>query len=93
MRRSPRTPFEPFYTTKSEGRARAWLKHGVRVHEQTGGHIKLYSEPGHGTTVKLYLPRSMEDEAVRVEAANDPVTGGTETILVVEDDPNVRQLQ
>ena len=83
--------FEPFYTTKAEGRGTGLgLSMAYGFMKQTGGHIKLYSEPGHGTTVKLYLPRSMEDEAVRVEAANDPVTGGTETILVVEDDPNVR---
>ena len=83
--------FEPFYTTKMEGRGTGLgLSMAYGFMKQTGGHIKLYSEPGHGTTVKLYLPRSMEEEAVRVEAANDPVTGGTETILVVEDDPNVR---
>ena len=83
--------FEPFYTTKPEGRGTGLgLSMAYGFMKQTGGHIKLYSEPGHGTTVKLYLPRSMEDEVVRVEAANDPVTGGTETILVVEDDPNVR---
>jgi signal transduction histidine kinase/response regulator RpfG family c-di-GMP phosphodiesterase len=83
--------FEPFYTTKPEGRGTGLgLSMAYGFMKQTGGHIKLYSEPGHGTTVKLYLPRSMEDEAVRVEAANDPVTGGTETILVVEDDANVR---
>ncbi|WP_051888713.1 response regulator [Caballeronia sordidicola] len=83
--------FEPFYTTKVEGRGTGLgLSMAYGFMKQTGGHIKLYSEPGHGTTVKLYLPRSMEDEAVRVQAANDPVTGGTETILVVEDDPDVR---
>ncbi|CAN7729710.1 response regulator [Caballeronia sp. LjRoot34] len=83
--------FEPFYTTKAEGRGTGLgLSMVYGFMKQTGGHIKLYSEPGQGTTVKLYLPRSMEDEAVRVEAANDPVTGGRETILVVEDDPNVR---
>jgi CheY-like chemotaxis protein len=83
--------FEPFYTTKAEGRGTGLgLSMAYGFMKQTGGHIKLYSEPGHGTTVKLYLPRSMEDEVVRVEAANDPVTGGAETILVVEDDPNVR---
>jgi signal transduction histidine kinase/DNA-binding response OmpR family regulator len=83
--------FEPFYTTKPEGGGTGLgLSMAYGFMKQTGGHIKLYSEPGHGTTVKLYLPRSMEDEAARVEAASDPVTGGTETILVVEDDPNVR---
>jgi len=83
--------FEPFYTTKPEGRGTGLgLSMAYGFMKQTGGHIKLYSEQGHGTTVKLYLPRSMADEAVRVEAVNDPVTGGTETILVVEDDSNVR---
>jgi signal transduction histidine kinase/DNA-binding response OmpR family regulator len=85
--------FEPFYTTKAEGQGTGTglgLSMAYGFMKQTGGHIELCSEPGHGTTVKLYLPRSMEDEAVRVQAANDPVTGGTETILVVEDDPDVR---
>jgi signal transduction histidine kinase/DNA-binding response OmpR family regulator len=83
--------FEPFYTTKPEGRGTGLgLSMAYGFMKQTGGHIKLYSEPGHGTTVKLYLPRSMEDEARRVENVNEPVTGGIETILVVEDDPNVR---
>jgi signal transduction histidine kinase/DNA-binding response OmpR family regulator len=83
--------FEPFYTTKPEGRGTGLgLSMAYGFMKQTGGHIKLYSEPGHGTTVKLYLPRSMEDEAIRVETSNGPVAGGTETILVVEDDANVR---
>jgi signal transduction histidine kinase/DNA-binding response OmpR family regulator len=83
--------FEPFYTTKPNGRGTGLgLSMAYGFIKQTGGHIKLYSEPGHGTTVKLYLPRSMEDEAQRVETSYEPVTGGTETILVVEDDPNVR---
>jgi signal transduction histidine kinase/CheY-like chemotaxis protein len=83
--------FEPFYTTKPNGRGTGLgLSMAYGFMKQTGGHIKLYSEPGHGTTVKLYLPRSMEDEAQRVETSYEPVTGGTETILVVEDDPNVR---
>ena len=83
--------FEPFYTTKPEGRGTGLgLSMAYGFMKQTGGHIKLYSEPGEGTTVKLYLPRSMEEEAQRVETLHEPVTGGTETILVVEDDPNVR---
>jgi CheY-like chemotaxis protein len=83
--------FEPFYTTKPEGRGTGLgLSMAYGFMKQTGGHIKLYSEPDHGTTVKLYLPRSMEDEALRVETPSDPVAGGTETILVVEDDANVR---
>jgi signal transduction histidine kinase/DNA-binding response OmpR family regulator len=83
--------FEPFFTTKPEGRGTGLgLSMAYGFMKQTGGHIKLYSEPGEGTTVKLYLPRSMEEEAQRVETSHEPVMGGTETILVVEDDPNVR---
>jgi signal transduction histidine kinase/DNA-binding response OmpR family regulator len=83
--------FEPFFTTKPEGRGTGLgLSMAYGFMKQTGGHIKLYSEPGEGTTVKLYLPRSMEEEAHRVETSHEPVIGGTETILVVEDDPNVR---
>lgn len=83
--------FEPFYTTKPDGRGTGLgLSMAYGFMKQTGGHIKLYSEPGEGTTVKLYLPRSMEDETQRVETSHEPVTGGSETILVVEDDPNVR---
>lgn len=59
--------------------------------KQSGGHIKLYSELGEGTTVKLYLPRTYDTQ---VEALPNPsptaVSGGSETILVVEDDDLVR---
>jgi CheY-like chemotaxis protein len=58
--------------------------------KQTGGHIKLYSEVGHGTTIKIYLPRSIQAEVAVSEPVTGPIEGGTETILVVEDDPEVR---
>jgi CheY-like chemotaxis protein len=60
--------------------------------KQSNGHIKIYSEEGHGTTVKLYLPQAaglVNPDRV-VEHGGDPARGG-ETILVVEDDPLVRQ--
>jgi CheY-like chemotaxis protein len=57
--------------------------------KQSGGHIKIYSEEGHGTTLKLYLPPALEQIEAGAAAAA-PVTGGNETIMVVEDDALVR---
>jgi CheY-like chemotaxis protein len=62
--------------------------------KQSGGHVKLYSEPGHGTTVRLYLPRIAEQQEPE-PAGHDTALAGDhrgEVILVVEDDPDVRQL-
>lgn len=86
------TVFEPFFTTKSEGSGTGLgLSMVYGFVKQSGGHIKLYSEVGHGTTVKIYLPRSMEaEEEQRHEAAAEPMRGGKETVLVVEDDEAVR---
>ncbi|WP_446741118.1 response regulator [Sphingomonas sp. H160509] len=58
--------------------------------KQSGGHVKIYSEVGEGTTIKLYLPRAMESEDFEVVADAGPICGGTETVLVVEDDDEVR---
>ncbi len=83
--------FEPFFSTKGEGKGSGLgLSMVYGFVKQSGGHIKVYSEVGHGTTIRLYLPRAMESEDVEVAAVNEPVTGGTETILVVEDDAEVR---
>ncbi len=83
--------FEPFFSTKSEGKGSGLgLSMVYGFVKQSGGHIKIYSEVGHGTTIRLYLPRSMEDEDVVVDLAAGPVAGGTETVLVVEDDEEVR---
>jgi len=57
---------------------------------QSGGHFRIYSEVGHGTTIKAYFPRSLEAEQALPEPASNEVKGGTETILVVEDDLNVQ---
>jgi CheY-like chemotaxis protein len=58
--------------------------------KQSEGHIKIYSEPDHGTTVRIYLPRVREEEDIVTDTEPGPVTGGSETVLVVEDDEEVR---
>ncbi|MFC3126805.1 response regulator [Pseudoroseomonas globiformis] len=85
--------FEPFFTTKREGRGTGLgLSMVYGFVKQSQGHIKIYSEPGQGTTIRLYLPRSHEAEAVLEQPLTGPVTGGRETILVAEDDPVVREV-
>jgi signal transduction histidine kinase/CHASE3 domain sensor protein len=81
--------FEPFFTTKEVGKGSGLgLSMVYGFVKQSGGHIKIYSEPGHGTTIRLYLPpaRGVADATIPAAA---PIAGGSETILVVEDDPLV----
>ncbi|HEX6375044.1 MAG TPA: CHASE3 domain-containing protein [Allosphingosinicella sp.] len=85
--------FEPFFTTKPEGKGTGlglsqvygWVK-------QSGGHIKVYSEVGHGTTIKLYLPRAdaVAESLPAASGNSGAAPRGSETIFVVEDNPNVR---
>jgi signal transduction histidine kinase/CheY-like chemotaxis protein len=82
--------FEPFFTTKDVGKGSGLgLSMVYGFVKQSGGHIKIYSEQGHGTTIRVYLPpaRGDADAATSVAA---PVAGGHETIMVVEDDALVR---
>jgi PAS domain S-box-containing protein len=85
--------FEPFFTTKEIGQGTGLgLSQVYGFIKQSGGHVKIYSEVGEGTTVKLYLPRHRGAENVideRPEAYQLP-RGRSELVLVVEDDPDVR---
>lgn len=82
--------FEPFFTTKEVGKGTGLgMSMVYGFVKQSGGHIRIYSEEGHGTTIKLYLPPA-RGQAEAAVAAVAPITGGSETILVVEDDELVR---
>ncbi|QPF94171.1 PAS domain S-box protein [Bradyrhizobium commune] len=85
--------FDPFFTTKEVGKGTGLgLSMVFGFVKQSGGHIKIYSEEGHGTSVKIYLPRSSGVQETEYEALqNVPITGGDEKILIVEDDALVRQ--
>ena len=83
--------FEPFFTTKPEGQGTGLgLSMVYGFVKQSGGHVNIYSEVAHGTTVRIYLPRSRHSEDVATEVEAEVVSGGTEVVLVVEDDEEVR---
>jgi CheY-like chemotaxis protein len=86
--------FDPFFTTKEPGRGTGLgLSQVYGFVEQSGGHVLIDSQPGKGTTVRIYLPGLPEDAVELEPDLKPPDTGeasGTETILVVEDDDAVR---
>ena len=85
--------FEPFFTTKDLGKGSGLgLATSYTIVEQLGGHIDVRSEIGVGTTVELHLPRSTAAAPGAVTLSPDAVRGGTETVLVVEDEPSVRRV-
>ncbi|MGO8909529.1 MAG: CHASE3 domain-containing protein [Bradyrhizobium sp.] len=82
--------FEPFFTTKEVGKGSGLgLSMVYGFVKQSGGHVRIYSEEGHGTTIRLYLPPAAGPAEAAISAIA-PTWGGSETILVVEDDPLVR---
>ena len=85
--------FDPFFTTKQPGQGTGLgLSQVYGFVKQSGGHVKIYSEVGEGTTIKIYLPRAHVAAGSHHGRATAPVVGslGSETILVVEDEADVR---
>jgi signal transduction histidine kinase/DNA-binding response OmpR family regulator len=83
--------FEPFFTTKPDGHGTGLgLSMVFGFVKQSGGHTVITSEPGHGTSVQLFFPRCAEQEVPLLPGENTAPVGGRETILVVEDDADVR---
>jgi PAS domain S-box-containing protein len=86
--------FEPFFTTKGQGKGTGLgLSMVFGFMKQSGGHISVHSEPGEGTTFRLYLPRFETVSIVQGERSTKPASrGGSEAILVVEDNAGLRRI-
>src|SRR3954469_930998 len=84
--------FEPFFTTKEQGKGSGLgLATVYGLVKQSGGYIWVYSEPGHGTVFKVYLP-AIGEQALRRTPPRTGAQGGSETILIVEDEQAVRRM-
>ncbi len=86
--------FEPFFTTKEIGKGTGLgLSMVYGIVRQNNGFINVYSEPGHGSTFKIYLPRhAAKTEQMRKESRAAPLAQGHETILLVEDEPTILEM-
>jgi two-component system, cell cycle sensor histidine kinase and response regulator CckA len=86
--------FEPFFTTKPKGEGTGLgLATAYGAVKQSGGHVLVDSEPGRGTTFRIFLPRMLEPATAEATAlGTQPIPRGSEAVLVVEDDPAVRAL-
>jgi PAS domain S-box-containing protein len=84
--------FDPFFTTKAVGRGSGLgLSMVFGFVKQSRGHVRLYSEPGQGTTVRLYLPRAAAEPPAVASAVPEGLPRGAEAVLLVEDDTQVRE--
>ena len=83
--------FEPFFTTKPVGQGTGLgLSMIYGFAQQSGGHVRIYSELGQGTTIKLYVPRYRGEVEVGSDETSATPLGAGETVMIVEDDPSVR---